>query len=112
MWTNEERLAALHARASELEKERRAKRVRVLQTAGVCLCLAAVIALAALMPGLTASITPEAAADSMRASIFAGSRALGYIVIAVVAFLLGAAVTVFCFRLKKWRGGADKGENK
>ena len=39
----------------------------------------------------------------MSASIFSGSGYLGYIVIGIVAFLLGCAVTVFCFRLRKWQ---------
>ncbi len=112
MRSNEERLAALHARAAELKSEKRTRRVAALQAVSACLCLAAVIALALAMPGLATSVTAETAETVMRASLFAGSSALGYIVVGVVAFLLGAAGTVFCFRLKKWRADKDKGDGR
>ena len=35
------------------------------------------------------------------ASMFGGSGALGYIVIALLAFLLGVCVSVLCFRLRQ-----------
>ena len=35
------------------------------------------------------------------ASIFHGGAALGYIVIGLLAFLLGVCVTVLCFRLRQ-----------
>ena len=44
----------------------------------------------------------------MHASIFAGSGALGYIVIAIIAFLLGVALTMFCIRLREWQERKDK----
>ena len=44
----------------------------------------------------------------MSASLFSGSGALGYIVIALLSFLLGVSVTVFCFRLKKWQDERDR----
>ena len=37
----------------------------------------------------------------MNASIFSGTAALGYIVIGILAFVLGVGVTIFCFRFKK-----------
>ena len=48
---------------------------------------------------------------NMQASIFNGSSSVGYIVIAVIAFLLGAFVTVFCFRLKKWQEKKNREED-
>ena len=41
----------------------------------------------------------------MNASIFSDSGVSGYLVIAILAFLLGITVTVFCFRLKKYMDG-------
>ena len=40
--------------------------------------------------------------------MFSDSGALGYIVVALLAFLLGVSVTVFCLRLKKWREKKDR----
>ena len=101
MRTNEERIAAMHARAAELQREKRKKLTRLTGGVSVVLCLALIIALAAWMPGL-----PVASAGSpagMSGSIFAESGALGYIVVALLAFLLGVSVTVFCVRLRKWQ---------
>ena len=47
----------------------------------------------------------------MNGSIFAGSSMLGYLVIIIIAFVLGSAVTVFCYQIKKLRAGAEGGED-
>ncbi len=106
MRTNEERLAAMHARAAELRRENRKKLTRLAGGASVVLCLALVAALAVWMPRLSAAL--PGAPGAMSASIFSGSEALGYIVVALLAFLLGVSVTVFCLRLKKWREDRER----
>ena len=58
----------------------------------------------------TDTVNPAGQTGGMSASIFGNSTALGYIVIAIIAFLLGIAVTIFCFRLRKWQEGKDKQE--
>ena len=112
MRTGEERIAAMHARADELKNRQREHRVRIMQAVSIVIAVVAVVLLAVFMP----QIQPEAGAASslpgnMQASIFADSGALGYVVIAVIAFLLGSAVTIFCFRLKKWQD-AKSGETE
>ena len=102
MRTNDERLAALHKRAGEIKKETRKRRVRLIQFTSCAACFLLVIGLALWMP-VTEGMPLSSGTDSMSASIFSGSEYLGYIVIGIVAFLLGCAVTVFCFRLKKWQ---------
>lgn len=37
---------------------------------------------------------------------------LSFLVIASIAFVLGVAVTVFCFRLKKWNDEKDKEDDR
>lgn len=44
----------------------------------------------------------------MTDSIFGESPVLDYIMISVLAFLLGACVTVFCLRLKQWKQSKDE----
>ena len=44
----------------------------------------------------------------MSGSIFAGSGFLGFLAVGIVAFLLGAAVTILCYRLKQWQEMKDK----
>ena len=110
MRTNEERIAAMHARARELEKERRSRRVIAAGAVGSVLSFAAVIVLALLMPGMMEKVLPMSEAEGLSASIFAGSSILGFLVIGIVAFLLGISVTVFCYRLKKWQEEKDREE--
>jgi hypothetical protein len=106
MRTNEERIAAMHARAAELRREKRKRETRIVGIEIIVLSLALVIALAAWMPRLSTAMT--GAPGAMSASMFSDSGALGYIVVALLAFLLGVSVTVFCLRLKKWREEKDR----
>ena len=95
MRTDEEFLAAVHKRAAGIERETRGRRARLLGAGAVLGGLAAV---------QTAALPAEA---SFRASVFADAGALGYVVVGVTAFLLGAAVTVLCYRLRKNRDDGD-----
>lgn len=119
MRTDEERIKAMHARAEEIEKEQRRRRVRIAQLGTAAASFAAVILLAVFMPQLTQATPGSAPGNSapaapvdMQASIFGDSGALEYVVIAVIAFLLGAFVTAFCFRLKNWQDKKDRGEDR
>lgn len=118
MRTNEERINAMHARASELNRQRRARQVRIMQAAGAAVSFAATIVLAVCIPRLAnfeaasagSPIGQTGTSGTMNASIFGNSAALGYIVIALIAFLLGVTLTIFCFRLREWQRHKDKQE--
>ena len=114
MRTTEERLTLMHNRAAEISRESRHRKVLVLQAAAVILCFAAVIAAAFVMPGFNSGSVAEAGQSGMYASIFAGSAVFGYIAVGIIAFLLGTAVTVFCFRLRKWENnkGAEESHDR
>lgn len=107
MRTNEERLAALHKRADEIENTYRIRRNTILQVASLAAGLVLVILMALAMPRYVGLIDSETASNIMSASIFSDSWVIGYIVIAVIAFLLGISVTIFAFRLKRM-GDGDK----
>ena len=98
MRTNEERIAALHSRTAKLEREAQNRRF-------AAVCLAILAGLAVLIPRVSQSGFSGVAPGSMNASIFSDSGVSGYLVIAILAFLLGITVTVFCFRLKKYMDG-------
>lgn len=107
MRNTDERLSAALLRAEELERQDR-RRGRRLAMASVAACLALIAALALAMPGWNARMAAwSASAPSMTASLFSGSGAAGYLVIGILAFLLGAAVTVLCFRLGKRAGDTE-----
>ena len=112
MRTNEERLAAMHRRAAELAREKRKKRSVLAGALSIAACLTLLIVLAVHIPGASAILSPGVSGTSMSGSIFSENGSLGYIVIAIIAFLLGISVTVFCFRLKKWRDRKDNGDDQ
>ena len=63
-------------------------------------CLVLLIGASLAMHGIAASIrTGDYVGCETEASIFHGGAALGYIVIGLLAFLLGVCVTVLCFLL-------------
>ncbi len=109
MRTSEERIAAMHLRAAEIKKEKDRKNANILSSVAVVTGLAAVIVMGILMPGLTDKVVVSGVYDGYSASIFAGSGAIGFIVVGILSFLLGAAVTIFCFKLRKLSNLNKKG---
>ena len=100
MRTSEERVEELHRRMSARRKDRAQRRYTAVSAAAFGACLATALLLAVAVSRVPIA-DPGAAAAAATASIFAGSMALGYVVVALLAFCLGALVTVFCFRMKK-----------
>lgn len=101
MASNEERIAALHKRAEILKKERKE---RMYQGTAFSLLFVMNIALALYIYIHGEPVSFEKIPAGMNAAIFAKGNALGYVFVAVVSFLLGAFVTVFCYYLKKRQG--------
>ena len=109
MRTHEERIAAMHSRAAELNKAQRRRKVRIMQFAGSAVAFATTIMLAVFMPRVGDFETNTNVGPT--GSVFADSGALGYIVISIIAFLLGVALTMFCIRLSEWQKRKDKEES-
>ncbi len=105
MRTNEERITALHSRTAKLKKEAENRRFAAVCALSAAVCLAILAGLAFLIPRVSQNSFSGDAPGSMNASIFSDSGVSGYLVIAILAFLLGITVTVFCFRLKKYMDG-------
>ena len=106
MRTNEERIAAMHRRAAELERKKRERVARVLSFSAVAACLVMIIGLSFSIPRVMDTMDISGMArvmEGMNASLFATAGVLGYVVTGILAFLLGIAVTVLCFRLKMWK---------
>lgn len=103
MRTNEERIRAMHERAAELESEKRRRNAGLLSSLSVAAGFIIVICLSFYLHGVNGTINSAVSAGEMSASIFADSSVLGFVVIGIVAFLLGAAVTLFCMYLKNWK---------
>ena len=110
MRSHEERVAETKRRIAKIEREKRRRRNTITMASTVAACLALLIGASLAMPGIAESIqTGDYSGFETAASMYGGG-ALGYIVIGLLAFLLGVCVTVLCFRLRQMsrEDGQDK----
>ena len=111
MRSHEERVAETKRRIAQIEREKRRRRNTITMASAVAACLALLIGASLAMPGIAASIqTGDYSGFEMTASIFHSDAALGYIVIGLLAFLLGVCVTVLGFRLRQMN--REDGQNE
>lgn len=97
----DERMGAVKQRAVQLEREKRKRRIRVLKVGMVAACLAMVVGLGFFMPWFLPEHVSGVRYDSgMVAGIFEENKSLGYIVVGVLAFVLGICVTVVCYKVR------------
>ena len=109
MRSHEERVAETKRRIAARQQEKRLRRNTVTMASAVAACLALLIGASLAMPGIAANIqTGDYSGFETAASIFHGGTALGYIVIGLLAFLLGVCVTVLCFRLHQMNREDDQ----
>ena len=109
MRSHEERVTETKRRIAKIERENRLRRNTIAMASAVAACLALLIGASLAMPGIAASIrTGNYSGFETTASIYGGGAALGYIVIGVLAFLLGVCVTVLCFRLRQMNREDDQ----
>ena len=102
MRSHEERVAETKRRIAKMEREKRLRRNTITMASAVAACLVLLIGASLSMPGIAMRIqTGDYSGFETAASIFHGGAALGYIVIGLLAFLLGVCVTVLCFRLRQ-----------
>ena len=102
MRSHEERVAEAKRRIAKIEREKRRRRNTVTMASAVAACLVLLIGASLAVPGIAARIqTGDYSGFETAASIFHSGAALGYIVIGLLAFLLGMCVTVLCFRLRQ-----------
>ena len=98
----EERVAETKRRIAARQREKRRRRNTVTMASAVAACPVLLVGASFAMPGIAASIqTGDYSGFETAASIFHSGAALGYIVIGLLAFLLGVCVTVLCFRLRQ-----------
>ena len=111
MRSHEERVAEAKRRIAKIEREKRRRRDTITMASTVAACLVLLIGASLAMPGIAANIqTGDYSGFETAASMYGGGAALGYIVIGLLAFLLGVCVTVLCFRLRQMNreDGQDK----
>ena len=110
MRSHEERVAETKRRIAKIERGKRLRRNKITMASAVAACLVLLIGASLAMPGIAASIrTGDYSGFETAASMYGGG-ALGYIVIGLLAFLLGVCVTVLCFRLRQMN--REDGQNE
>ena len=116
MRSHEERIAEVKRRIAEKEHRKRLRQRRIAAVFGVAACLAVIVGVSLSMPDMVNRMefgTPSGFETA--ATMLGGSAALGYIVIGLLAFILGVCVTIVCFRIrlrnKEEESKEQKGDN-
>ena len=101
MRTNNERAALVRKRTAEIKWKRQKKKQRALDMICIVACLILVVGIGSFMPALMVAPGREVYHASGAASLVASHGALGYILMGLMAFLLGVCVTVILYRLHR-----------
>ena len=109
MRSHEERVAETKRRIAARQREQKLRRNKVAMVSAGAACLALIAGASFAVPGIAAKVrTGGYTGCETAGSIFQSSAALGYIVIGLLAFLLGVCVTVLCFRLRQMNREDDQ----
>ena len=101
MRSPEERITEVKWRIAKKERQKRLRRYRVAAVSAVAACLAVIVGVSLSMPGILNRMEPGTSFGfETAATILGGNAALGYIVIGLLAFVLGVCVTILCFRIR------------
>ena len=116
MRSNEERIAEVKRRIAEKEYKKRLRRELAAAVCCVAACLAVIVGVSLSMPDIVSRIEMGTASNfETTATMLGGSSALGYIVVGLLAFVLGVCVTIACFRIcllhKDEQSEEQKGDN-
>lgn len=112
MRSNEERVTAVRRRVAQIERQKRHRKNRIIALAAMAACLVVIVGASFALPGISEKmIIGGYAGYETAASIFSDSAAVGYIIIGLLAFVLGVCVTVLCFKLRKFRKKDEETED-
>ena len=101
MLKNEERIAEVKRRIGEKERQQRLRHRRIVSAFCIAACLAVIVGVSFVMLGIVGQITPGTSSGFETAATILGGTALGYMVIGLLAFVLGVCVTILCFRIRQ-----------
>ena len=102
MRNSEQQLQEVLSRAEKLRAGRTLRKKLCLSAGSFVLCLALLVLTAACLPKLSAGA--EASVSGEFGSLILGTPALGYVLIGVLCFGLGAAAVLFALTLRRWKG--------
>ena len=102
MRSHEERFAETKRRIAARQRKEQRRRGTIAMFSATAACLVLIVGVSFAMPDMTARLRPDGVAGfETAASMYGGGSALCYIVIGILAFLLGVCVTILCFRLRR-----------
>lgn len=102
MRTDEERTRLIQKRSAEIKRERQKRKQRALDLICIAACLILIVGIGSFLPGLTVGIPGGDIHHASGAASLVGSHAaLGFILMGLMAFLLGVCVTVLLYRLHR-----------
>ena len=111
MRSHEERVAETKRRIAKIEREKRWRRNTITMASAAAACLALIVGASLAMPGIAVRLqSGNHSGLETAASMYGGSAVLGYIMIGLLAFLLGVCVTVLCFRIRRMEREEPQGE--
>lgn len=114
MRNTEERVAAVKLRVEEMKRQNKLRQARIISRASVAACLLFIIGLSFAMPSMMKGLSDDLHTYSgTAASIFDASTAFAYVFIGVLAFTLGACVTILSYhiRLRDQMTSEDREDN-
>ena len=101
MRSHEERITETKRRIAARQRREQRRRSTITTISAAAACLVLILVLSLFMPGIAGQLRPGGYSDyEMAASMFGENGALGYIIIGLLAFLLGVCVTILCFRIR------------
>lgn len=111
MRSHEERVVAVKRRVAQIERQKRQRKNRIAALSAVAACLVVIVGLSFAMPGISEKlIAGDYNGYETTASIFSSS-VVSYIIIGLLAFILGVCVTVLCFKLEAFRKRDEETED-
>ena len=118
MLKNEERIAEVKRRIGEKERQQRLRHRRIVSAFCIAACLAVIVGVSFVMPGIVRTDYAPVLLPVLKRQqqVLGGGTALGYMVIGLLAFILGVCVTILCFRIrqlnKEEQTEEQKGDNE
>ncbi len=88
-------------RADHIKEKRSAQRIAASFALASCACMALLVVTFLYLPGLSETATAQA--NGHFGSLLLNASYMGYVVVGVLAFLLGVCVTMLCLHLRRLR---------
>lgn len=100
MRNHEERLEEVQKRIAQVQYKQKQHRSYMMAVSSVAVCLVVIVGLASVMPGVAQNITvSDYDTFKTTASIFTEGTMFGYLLIGLIAFVLGVCVTILCLHI-------------